>query len=137
MKTLPQFITENNITIKAVKAKNNPHMDNSHDMDHWSVTLYMGEHIMGLGLATHIIPFSMGSAYKGKRPEVADVLSCLASDASGADQDFESWASDLGYDTDSRKAESIYNTCVEQTEILKRFLGDDLFQELVYEVEPY
>lgn len=44
-------------------------------------------------------------------PKAADVLYCLLSDATGADISFEEWAGDLGYDPDSRKAESVYNAC--------------------------
>lgn len=47
-----------------------------------------------------------------KVPKVADVLYCLLSDAQGADQPFEDWASDYGFDSDSRKALAIYETCV-------------------------
>lgn len=64
-------------------------------------------------------------------PDAEGVLDCLLSDASGIDQDFESWASDLGYDTDSRKAEAIYKECQKQTEKLKRLLGDD-FETFLY-----
>lgn len=43
-----------------------------------------------------------------RTPELADVIGCLLSCSSGAEQSFEAWASDLGYDTDSRKAYEIW-----------------------------
>ena len=46
-------------------------------------------------------------------PALAGVLSSLLLDSSVLDYPtFESWASDCGYDTDSRKAEAIYNACL-------------------------
>jgi len=63
---------------------------------------------------------------KPKPPDAADVLSCLCSDATSADRvTFEDWCSDLGYDTDSRKAEKIYLACVETNAKLHAFLGED------------
>jgi hypothetical protein len=54
------------------------------------------------------------------------VLEALLSDASVAGYDqFEEWAADLGYDPDSRKAEKVYQACVEQTAQLRQLLGDD------------
>lgn len=69
-------------------------------------------------------PFYMGSALTGE-PSAADVLSCLISDSSACDQSFEEWASDLGYDIDSRKAEATYNACVKSGEKVRRLLGSD------------
>lgn len=44
-------------------------------------------------------------------PTAAAVLYCLLSDASATDQCFADWASEYGYDTDSRKAFAIYEAC--------------------------
>lgn len=70
-------------------------------------------------------------------PELSDVLDCLASDSSGVEnaRDFNDWAADYGYDEDSRKAEKIYNQCVEQRRELRDLLGLKLYEELLYEVE--
>ena len=45
------------------------------------------------------------------KPKPNDLIACLMLDANGADQAFEQWAADLGYDSDSRKAEAIFNAC--------------------------
>jgi hypothetical protein len=90
-------------------------MDNFDGM-HWAVTLRMGRKQM-------TVPFSQGWAHT-KPPTAADVLDCLASDASGADESFEDWAANYGYDTDSRKAERTYNAVRKQTARLRQFLGD-------------
>lgn len=80
--------------------------------------------------------FSQGSAHTDD-PTLADVLDCLASDASGYDnaKSFEDWASEYGYDTDSRSAEKIYKTVKRQAEQLKRVLGAEAFEELLYKTE--
>lgn len=82
---------------------------------------------------TLVTPFGMGEAHTSE-PTAEDVLECLLSDASGADQDFEQWAGEYGYDTDSRKAEQTYRQVVAQTAKLRRFLGDD-FDAYMYETE--
>lgn len=70
-------------------------------------------------------------------PRLADVLDCLASDANGYDnsRNFEDWASDYGYDTDSRKAEATYRIVAEQAKGLRYFLGDNAYRELIEDVD--
>jgi hypothetical protein len=92
----------------------------------YSVTLKRGRR-------TLTVPFGMGEALTGD-PTAEDVLGCLLSDASSADQPFENWADDYGYDTDSRKAKQTYRQVQAQTAKLRRFLGDD-FDAYVYETE--
>lgn len=58
-------------------------------------------------------------------PDAAGVLECLLSDASGADQSLEDWCGDLGYDTDSRKAERTWKACQRCALRLRRLLGSD------------
>lgn len=80
--------------------------------------------------------FSQGSAHT-KPPTAEDVLDCLAMDASGYEnaQSFEDWASEYGYDTDSRKAEKVYRIVKRQAQQLKRMLGDAPYNVLLWEVE--
>ena len=77
-----------------------------------------------------IVPFGTGETVGD--PTAEDVLECLVVDASSADQPFEEWASDYGYDTDSRKAEFTYKQVQAQTAKLRKFLGDD-FDAYLYE----
>ena len=59
-------------------------------------------------------------------PKLADVLHCLASDCDVLDAGgFEQWAADLGYDSDSRKAEGIYRACLDIALKLRAALGED------------
>jgi hypothetical protein len=64
-------------------------------------------------------------------PSIGDVMQSLARDADALDAGcFEEWAQDLGYDTDSREAESIYRACVEIATKLRAGLGSSLLAEI-------
>ena len=71
------------------------------------------------------------------RPDISDVLDCIASDASGYDnsQGFADWASDFGYDTDSIRAQATFNAVGENYLGLKALIGNAALQTLMYEVE--
>ena len=73
--------------------------------------------------------YSQGSGIKG-RPQAADALDSLKADASSAADDFESWADDYGYDTDSRKAYATWEACRKVRRDLIAFLGHALYREL-------
>lgn len=80
---------------------------------------------------------AIDAAAKAYRPNLSDVLDNLASDAATVDSAgrFEDWADELGFDSDSRRAESIYDTCRAQAHKLRDFLGGDVFESLLYETE--
>lgn len=59
-----------------------------------------------------------------KRPELKEVLNCLFLDSSACEACFQDWCSEFGYDTDSIKAKSIYDACLENAFKLKKALGD-------------
>ena len=128
--TIQEFAVSNHITLTAERTSENPNMDDSRNMDHWKVTLRCGRRQMTL-------VFSMGYGHGGKSPEVEDVLSCLSSDSASIEnaRSFEEWADELGYDTDSRKAEKTYNVCKRQAEKLLKLLGNTLYQQLVWNTE--
>jgi hypothetical protein len=128
-KTLTSFIADNRIAMKATMTDHNPNMDKSERMDHWHCQLRIPGHRMAL-------VFSMGPALC-REPTAADVLDCLASDASGLEnaRGFEDWCAEYGYDTDSRKAERTYRTIERQAASLKRFLGDERYQALLWNTE--
>lgn len=77
------------------------------------------------------VAFFMGPAHT-REPTAQDVLYCLLTDSYASDETFESWASDYGYNPDSRKAERVYQACKRNTAGLRRLLGDDFeaFQQL-------
>jgi hypothetical protein len=121
MATMRQRIEELGIRASLEWADANPHMDGMPaGSTHWKVTLRRK------GGRRMTVYFSMGPAHTSE-PEAAEVLDCLASDASGYDnaRSFEDWCSEYGYDSDSRKAERTYKTIEKQREKLFSFLGDD------------
>lgn len=81
--------------------------------------------------------YSQGSAHRRERqrykrigeaapPCVADVVSCLVSEAQSGDQTFEDFASDMGLDTDSRRAHKTWLACVDTRIRLRNLLGEAL-----------
>lgn len=128
-KTLADFIGAHRITCGSTPTTSNPNIDpDGPPMDHWRCELQRAGR-------RWTVYFSVGKGHKGAPPTCADVLDCLASDSCGVDQSFEDWAADLGYDTDSRKAERTFRICQEQARKLKAILGPDAYQELLYETE--
>jgi hypothetical protein len=130
--TIHGFVEKHGIRFSAEMTDRNPNMiedEWSRTATHWRCTIRKGRRVL-------TIYFSQGPAVC-REPTAADVLDCLASDASSLDSSrgFEDWARDLGYDPDSRKAESTYRAIERQTEGLRRVLGDELCRELIYNVE--
>lgn len=126
---LSDFIEQHAITADVVAADTNPHMDDDRlPMDHWRVTLRRPRSKM-------TVYFSMGRGHNGKEPTVGAVLDCLASDSSNIGDSFEDWCADYGYDTDSRKALRTFNMCRRQAERLRKFLGTDAYEALIFKVE--
>lgn len=72
---------------------------------------------------------------KKYRPELADLLNCLASDAPGTEDSFEDWAANYGYDEDSRKAENTFRIDCKQARELRYLLGREAYETLVYQIE--
>ena len=130
--TIDQFIADHKLTMDAKRTSKNPNMDHDpkYPMDHWKVTLRMGTRRM-------TTTFSMGMGHHGAQPDLADVLDCLASDASSYinSRDFEDFCSEFGYDTDSRKAERTYKACGHNAKRLERFLGSESLENLMYNTE--
>ena len=96
---------------------------------HWRVTLKHKRH----QLTTQ---YSMGPAHSSE-PDIRSVLSNLAMDASGFENasSFDDWCAEYGYDTDSRSAKRVFKAVERQSKQLRRFLGDSLYEDLLYNVE--
>ena len=60
-------------------------------------------------------------------PNTHDVVTCVTMDCSGFSnsRSFEDWASEYGYDTDSRKAEAIYKAVQIECRKFSQLMGDD------------
>ena len=131
--TLEQFIEKQQLVMSVRAVRRNPHMSGDQLPRNFECTI----EFEGRGYHEPLtVYFSQGSAHK-KSPTLAEVLDCLASDASGVDnaRSFEDWANDYGYDTDSRKAERTYHICEKQAQDLKALLGQDAYNQLLYETE--
>lgn len=64
-------------------------------------------------------------------PSIGAILSSLAMDSSVLDSGgFEAWASEYGYSTDSRSAESTYRACLENALALQGAIGGRALSEL-------
>lgn len=130
--TTQEYIDLHKITATVTHADSNPSMPDL-DGDHWRVTLHRRTHTgkrynankIGEAIVARMsLYFSKGYGHNGAEPTAAEVLDCLRSDAWGADELFETWACNCGYDPDSRNAEKIYNTVRRQTARLRKFLGE-------------
>ncbi len=124
--TVKEFVKLHKINSQSQMVDRNPNMtDMPAGSSHYKVTLRYGRRRM-------IVPFSMGPAHCHK-PDTECVLECLQSDAQGVayGQDFSEWASDLGYDTDSRKAERTFALVVKQSARLEQLLGGELYRALL------
>ncbi len=77
---------------------------------------------------------AMDINFPGKKidpPKLADVLYSLSSDADALNYStFEDWASEFGYDKDSRSAETIYKTCLEYALKLRGAVREKGLEEL-------
>lgn len=131
MMTFKKRVDSLKIKAAATYGNRGPITDDMENMDPWTVVLRYGKKRL-------TVPFFMGVGHYGKEPEVYDVLNCLVSDAASVDnaRSFEEWASELGYDPDSRKAEKIFKACERGTKKLKKFLGEQ-YDIFLYETEGY
>lgn len=70
-------------------------------------------------------------------PSLEDVLDSLRSDAESVENNplFDDWAGDMGYDTDSRKAEKVFHACQEVRGQLIKLLGQTAYNDLLESVE--
>ncbi|KKM78017.1 hypothetical protein LCGC14_1364080 [marine sediment metagenome] len=130
MKTMSQFCRSHRITARSELVDSNPNMDDMPEGSrHWKVTLWRDRKQM-------TVLFSAGSAIESE-PNAEDVLSCAAMDAVGYEnaEGFEDWASEYGYDIDSRRAEKTYCAVRTQTVKLAKFLTTEQYDALLWETE--
>lgn len=137
MMTIRQYLAErpgiaHAVTRIPMRPGTNPDADQwARDARHWVVEIRRE----GDGPVRRMSTFySQGAAHK-RPPTLAEVLDALAHDADGADQPFEEWAADLGYDPDSRQAKQTYRACRASAADLRRVLGPADYRVLLEEVE--
>lgn len=108
--------------------------DGTHvDDDGWTHDLYrVTLRCDGRSMSTE---YRMGMGHAGRRPKVWEVLSSLVDDAASADQTFDDWCADYGYDTDSRRAYASWQACGRIRRKLTRVVGSDALELLTNETE--
>lgn len=130
MGSIQSFVKRNKITADVVEVDENPTLVvENWDARHYKVVLRRKGKQM-------TVTFSVGTGWE-REPDVCDVLDCLASDASGYENNgsFEEWCDEYGCDTDSRKAEKAYIAIGKQRRKLAKFLGLELYNELLWKTE--
>lgn len=75
------------------------------------------------------MPYHMGIGHakdgQTPAPKLIEVLDSLRLDASSADESFEDFCANFGYDPDSRKALATYKACQKARVKVQALLGDD------------
>lgn len=132
MKPIADFVKDNQITMTVERADSNPAQPEWNDADHWRCRL-----VSRLNKSRMTVYFSKGYGHHGAEPIASEVLDCLAMDAAGIENsgDFTDWCNEYGYDTDSRKAERTFKLIQKQADQLRRLLGDDSYNELLWNTE--
>ena len=65
-------------------------------------------------------------------PDETDVIACLLKDCDALQHaGFDSWCDELGFDSDSIKANAIYNECLQRALALRAAVGDSAFNTLL------
>lgn len=133
---LERLVRRERIRITAELTDHNPDIiDPTPGSTHWRVTLRRIDGALSSPPIT--LHYSQGPAIAGE-PTAADVLYCMLSDAqSVADRTFEEWAGDMGWDSDSRKAERAYLACQGERVQLARLLPDALYREACKAAQDY
>lgn len=131
--SIRRFIDDHGVTMTYERVDWNPNYDRddswARSATHYKVTLKRP----GKRMTLH---YSIGNPED--RPEADDVLDTLASDAAGYENSrggFGEWADEYGFDPDSRSAERTFKAVEKQAERLKKFLGDEAYEKLLWETE--
>lgn len=74
---------------------------------------------------------------KPKAPHPADVLHSVILDSDAVGKSFESWCSDFGYDSDSRKAFDTYMACQKNSDKLARVFDATARRAIAEAVQDY
>lgn len=126
--TIAQVVKKHAIRMVCEPATHNPNMDRSdkwhNEAHHWKVTFKKKDRQFTLY-------FSMGKL-RYEEPKADEVIDCLRMDfiSIRSEPTFESWASSLGYDEDSRKAYKSWLICKRQAAKFERFMGKEAIEDL-------
>lgn len=139
---MQRFVLDQNIRMESTPVPMNPNMEG----DKWADEAYHYRVSLKRGPKSLVTYFSMGAAH-ALAPTPEEVLSSIAEDAAGYENnpDFEPWALEYGYeiheDEDAglykgrKTAEKIFKAVQKSSEKLKKFLGEEAYKELLWEIE--
>lgn len=128
MKTIQEFIQDHDIRMTTEQ------VDSRTDGVDWQ---WEARHyVCSFNDGAYCVQYSMGIGLT-EEPTAEGVLSCLASDSALIEnvENFEEFCSELGFDDDSIRELRGYELTVKQRDNLKRFLGEEAYQELLWNVE--
>jgi len=130
--TLRELIRKHRLRMESELTDRNPHMED----DEWARRATHWKCVIKRGRTKMTVFFSQGPAIVHE-PSIEEVLDSLASDAAGYlnARGFEDWASEYGYDPDSRRAEAIWKAVGKQVADLQRLLGESVLAELAFKTE--
>lgn len=128
--TIQEFIKRAGITFRATQ------VDTRASASEWPAGTRHYRCTLRRGSRSMRVLYSQGPGIKAE-PDAAHVLDCIASDVAGVKSagGFESWASDMGADADSRKALATYRAIDRQRTALERLLWDAGINTLLFKVE--
>jgi hypothetical protein len=113
----------------------------THDDDGWEHYAYeLRLSYMDQAGDTHTLdtPWRAGMGHESGDVDLADVLYSLVSDSYFAGYDFEDFASELGYDTDSRKAFAQWEAVQDECRRFKDWCAsDDMLDALAEAAQDY
>lgn len=119
------------------KVSKNPNNPNWKDADHWKCVIVNTK--AGKQMTTY---FSKGYGHHGQEPEVEELLYSIAMDSYNLGEPFEDWCAEFGYDPYdwdtggyNEEYQDIYKSCVKNADALKRVIGNEQFDVLLYETE--
>jgi hypothetical protein len=139
---MQQFVLDQNIRIESTPVPMNPNIEG----EEWADAAYHYRVSLKRGPKSLITLFTMGGA-DTLPPTPEEVLSSLADDAAGYENnpDFEPWALEYGYEIHEdedvglykgrKTAEKVFKAVEKTSEKLKKFLGEESYKELLWEVE--
>ncbi len=129
MTTFQEFTDKHGISIEFTRISERPDSNTQWGAGARHYRCKLGQRSWG---PSELIHFSMGSGLR-EGPTAVDLLTCLASDVRSVceGESLEDWASETGYDTDSRKAERTYNATRAQEVELRDWLPETVFLELL------
>src|SRR5258708_729718 len=129
---LGEFIKKHRLRMECELTDANPNMAH----DEWSRTATHWKCFIKRQRARMLVHYSQGPAI-AHEPRLEEVLDSLASDAAGFlnARDFDDWASEYGYDADSRRAEKTFTAVGQQVADLRRLLGQPALEELAFKTE--